>query len=109
MKRGVDVHPVRLVTADHLVDGPEREEIAQRGFQAVDMETSLYCAPGVAVLSVRTILDTPARSLSPEWLRPAAVLSQPSLWTQLIWLAWASPRYAIRAARVVEAGLQELS
>jgi hypothetical protein len=105
---GLKVRPIRLVTADHIVTADERPSLAALGFDAVDMESARLLDERTFVISVRVILDTPVRGLSDQWLSPGRSLLQPGLWRQAAWLAAAAPRYAWRAARVVEAGLQEL-
>jgi hypothetical protein len=49
------------------------------------------------------ILDTPARELNADWLRPVRALSDPRNWAEAMWLAREAPRCARRAAEVVAA------
>jgi hypothetical protein len=90
-----------LLTSVTIVRGPERGAWAASGFSGVDMETGLLEAPRIA--AVRVILDTPARELNADWLRPVRALSDPRNWPEAIWLAREAPRYARRAAEVVAA------
>lgn len=95
----------RLLTSPELVTGPDREFWARRGFVAADMETGLLGGRGLRVATVRVLLDTPSRDISPEWIRPTRSIASPSLWLQLLWLAWSAPRHAVRAASVVQEAL----
>lgn len=90
-----------LLTARSLLVGDERREWVQRGFVAADMETGLLAEQNLRVATIRVILDSPEHGISPEWLRPARAILQPSLWPELFWLSGAAPRYALRAARVL--------
>jgi hypothetical protein len=92
-----------LLCAPHLVVSRERENWAERGCAAVDMESGVVAARRLAV--VRVILDTPERELSPQWLQPLRACIQPWLWPQMIWLARTAPGYAARAARVAAAAV----
>ncbi|HKF77579.1 MAG TPA: hypothetical protein VKF59_15675, partial [Candidatus Dormibacteraeota bacterium] len=69
-----------------------------------DMETGLV--EGVPVATVRVVLDTPDRELSPAWARPWTALWQPRAWTELPWLAREGPRCARLAAAVLAAALE---
>jgi 4-hydroxy-3-methylbut-2-enyl diphosphate reductase len=67
------VHVGPVASADHLVHGAERGELARRGAVAVDME-SAWLAPAAAgrpFAVLRVVLDTPAREI---W-RPLATLA----------------------------------
>jgi hypothetical protein len=97
-----------LLTAPALVTGDARHEWAQRGFIAADMETGLLAGRNIRVATVRVILDSPERSISEQWVSPARALLQPALWGELLWLCRSAPRYALRAARVLKAGLDRL-
>jgi nucleoside phosphorylase len=103
----VEVGP--LLTAPVLITGDARREWAERGFLAADMETGLLADQDLNVATVRVILDTPDRSISEEWERPGKAVLQPRLWSELLWLAWAAPLYAVRAARVLNAGLERMA
>lgn len=93
-----------LLTARSLLVGDEGREWVQRGFVAADMETGLLAAQNLRVATIRVILDSPDHGISPDWLRPARAILQPSLWPELFWLSSAAPRYALRAARVLKYG-----
>lgn len=105
---GFDPEGGPLLTAGTLVTGVARQEWAARGFVAADMETGLLAGRTDRLATVRVVLDSPERSLSERWLAPGRAISQPSLWPELLWLAWAAPRYAVRAARVAAAGVERL-
>jgi hypothetical protein len=94
-----------LLTSQSLIVGDARYDWFQRGFVAADMETGLLMERNLRVATIRVVLDTPEYGLSPDWLRPTRALLRPSLWKELFWLSHAAPRYALRAARVVKAGL----
>jgi hypothetical protein len=94
-----------LFTADTLVTGPARDGWAQRGFVVADMETGLVARRVARFATVRVVLDTPRRSISDHWLAPSRTALRPSVWPELLWLSFAAPRYALRAARVLNAGL----
>jgi hypothetical protein len=96
-----------LLTARSLVAGSARRRWFERGFVAADMETGLLAERNLRVATVRVVLDSPEQEISPDWLRPARTLWQPSLWRELFWLSRAAPRYALRAAQVLKAGLGE--
>lgn len=95
-----------LLTSSSLIIGDERREWFQRGFVAADMETGLLAGQNLRVATVRVILDTPEHGISADWMQPARALLQPSLWRELFWLSRMAPRYALRAARVLKAGLK---
>jgi hypothetical protein len=57
------------------------------------------------VAAVRVVLDTPRQEISPAWERPARAALDPRHWSEGWWLLRTAPRYARRAARVVEAAL----
>jgi hypothetical protein len=97
-----------LLTASSLIVGAERSEWVRRGFVAADMETGLLAEQNLRVATVRVILDTPEHNISQEWLQPARAMRQLSLWRELFWLSHAAPRYALRAARVLKYGLDEM-
>ncbi|WP_279387874.1 1-hydroxy-2-methyl-2-butenyl 4-diphosphate reductase [Streptacidiphilus pinicola] len=69
---GLTVHHGVLHSSDHVVRGPERVRLAESGVTCVDMETAAVCraAPGVPVLSVRVVVDTPEYEL----VRPATLV-----------------------------------
>ncbi|MEY9873835.1 nucleoside phosphorylase [Streptacidiphilus sp. MAP12-33] len=69
---GLTVHQGVLHSSDHVVRGAERTRLAESGVTCVDMETAAVCraAPGVPVLSVRVVVDTPEYEL----VRPATVV-----------------------------------
>ena len=99
----VDTGP--LLTAQAFLTGDDRHTWSQRGFVAADMETGLLAERNLHVATVRVVLDSPEYGISPDWLRPARALWQPPLWKELFWLSRVAPRYALRAARVLKAGL----
>jgi hypothetical protein len=103
-----DLESGPLLTAPSLVTGDARHEWAQRGFIAADMETGLLAGRNIRVAAVRVILDSPERSISEQWVNPARALLQPALWGELLWLCRSAPFYALRAARVLKAGLERL-
>jgi hypothetical protein len=94
-----------LFTASALVVGDERAYWYRRGFVAVDMETGLLMRQNLRVATVRVVLDSPNYQIAPDWLRPTRAMLQPALWSELFWLSRMAPRYALRAARVLKAGL----
>ncbi len=96
----------RLLTAPTLVTGDERTVWADRGFVAADMETALLAQTAQRFATVRVVLDTVHRTIAAEWLTPTRAMRSPRLWGQLAWMTWAAPRYAVRAARIIEAGLE---
>lgn len=96
----------RVLTAAEIVTGEARAQWSRQGFSAVDMESGLLDPESWRVASLRVILDTPARSISPDWLRPARAVRRPECWPELLWLAIAAPRFAWRAARVLRAALR---
>jgi nucleoside phosphorylase len=100
---GIEPRSEPMVTTTTVVTGGERRRWADRGYAAVDMETGLLRAPRVA--AVRTILDTPLRELSEDWLNPALAALKPWNWRELLWLAREGPRCARLAAQVVAAAL----
>jgi 4-hydroxy-3-methylbut-2-en-1-yl diphosphate reductase len=61
--RAVQVGPI--CTADHLIDGAERAELAATGALAVDTESAALAgaAGDLPVLAVRAVADTPSRPL----------------------------------------------
>lgn len=98
---GLSVESRPMLTTRRLVTGAERLALADSGCVVADMETGLLDAPAVA--SVRVVLDTPDRELSPVWARPWRALWQPAAWTELPWLLREGPRCATLAARVLAA------
>jgi len=62
---GLTVHTGPIFSADHVVHGAERAELASRGALAVDMESAfLASAAGETPLAVvRVVVDTPSRPL----------------------------------------------
>ena len=95
-----------LLTAQSLIVGGERHDWSQRGFVAADMETGLLAGQNLRVATIRVVLDSPEHGISPDWLRPGRAFLQPTLWRELFWLSHAAPRYALRAAHVLKAGLE---
>jgi len=94
-----------LLTAQSLIAGGDRHDWFQRGFVAADMETGFLAGRNLRVATVRVVLDSPEHGISPDWLRPTRALLQPALWRELFWLSRVAPQYALRAARVLKAGL----
>ncbi len=94
-----------LLTAQSLIVGGDRHDWSQRGFVAADMETGLLAGRNLRVATIRVVLDSPERGISPDWLRPTKALLQPPLWRELFWLSRVAPRYALRAAHVLKVGL----
>ncbi|MGH2442264.1 MAG: hypothetical protein ACRDFX_03750 [Chloroflexota bacterium] len=92
-----------LLTADTMITSSARSMWAAKGFDAVDMETGLLAGSGSRFATVRIVLDGPDHPISEEWLRPGAALTRFRLWQELLWMAGAAPRYALRAARIVDA------
>jgi hypothetical protein len=105
---GFPVHGGSLLTAPSLIVGQERRAWAHKGFVAADMEAALLAARGYRVATIRAVLDGPKQEISQEWRRPATAMLQPRLWTELFRLGRTAPQYALRAARVLKAGLQTL-
>ena len=98
-----------LLTAPSMVAGPARQEWAHRGFVAVDMETGLLAGRSLRVATIRVVLDSPDHGISRQWLSPAGAWLRPRLWSELFWLCRVAPPYALRAARVLKAGLERLA
>jgi hypothetical protein len=94
-----------LLTAQSLIVGSDRHDWSGQGFVAADMETGLLMGRNLRVATIRVVLDSPEHGISPDWLRPTRALLQPLLWRELFWLSCMAPRYALRAARVLKAGL----
>src|SRR6266478_2268237 len=94
-----------LLTAQSLITGGDRRDWSQRGFVAADMETGLLAGRNLRVATIRVVLDSPERGISPDWLRPTRALLQPPLWRELFWLSRVAPQYALRAAHVLKVGL----
>jgi hypothetical protein len=97
-----------LLTAPSLVVGRARQEWADRGFVAADMETGLLADKSLRVATIRVVLDSPEQGISRDWLRPADALLRPRLWRELFWLCRVAPPYALRAARVLKVALELL-
>lgn len=102
--RPVDGH---LLTAPHIVTGAERAVWAKQGFIAADMEAAILAESNTAFATVRVILDSPSRSMSDAWESPAKALMHLDGWRELGWLAWAAPRYSVRAARIAAAAIDQ--
>jgi hypothetical protein len=94
-----------LLTAPSLVVEDSRQNWFQRGFVAADMETGLLIGQNLRVATIRVVLDSPDRGISPDWLKPARAMLRPQLWPELFWLGRAAPQYALRAAQVLKVGL----
>lgn len=105
---GFEVVHDPLLTAPTLVCGTERQAWRRRGYVAADMETGLLGGLGVRVAGVRVVLDTPVREIDDEWLGGPRALRRLDLWGELLWLGRTAPGYALRAARVLQAGLRLL-
>lgn len=97
-----------LLTAAFIVTGVARGDWAARGFVAADMETAVLAKRVPRFATVRVVLDSPDRSISNRWTDPRRAALKPALWPELLWLTYAAPAYALRAARVVRAGLEIL-
>jgi len=104
--RRLGFEPARgaLVTTTTLLSGAERAAWAQRGYEAVDMETGLIRADRVAC--VRVVLDTPDRELSEAWLHPWTVLLTPHGWREIGWVLREAPSCARVAAEVLAAAFR---
>src|SRR5437764_5848226 len=98
-----------LLTAPAFVAGAARQQWAGRGFVAADMETGLLAERNLRVATIRVVLDSPERGISREWLSPASAVLRPEIWGELFWLCRVAPSYALRAARVLRAGLERLA
>jgi hypothetical protein len=97
-----------LLTGPSMLVGPAQQEWADRGFVAADMETGLLAGRNLRVATIRVALDSPDHGISQQWLRPAGALLRPRLWSELFWLCRVAPPYALRAAHVLKAGLEQL-
>jgi hypothetical protein len=97
-----------LLTAPSLVVDSARQEWADRGFVAADMETGLLAERNLRVATIRVVLDSPEHRISREWLSPVSAVLRPRLWGELFWLCRVVPPYALRAARVLKAGLEQV-
>jgi hypothetical protein len=97
-----------LVTTRSFITGPERADWARSGFVAADMETGLAALLAPRIVALRVILDAPAKPISDRWLTPSRAVMRPALWPELLWLGWSAPRYALRAGRVLKAGLARI-
>jgi hypothetical protein len=102
-------HTGPLLTAPSMVVGPARQTWAQRGFVAADMETGLLAGRALRVATIRVALDGEGHDISSAWERPSTILVRPRLWRELFWLSLAAPRCSLRAAKVLQAGLDALS
>jgi len=107
MRLPADTRP--MLTSSTLVVGEARAYWARRGFASVDMETGKAASQGTSVATIRVALDGPRNEISRLWERPLEALRQPALRTQGLWLVQTAPRYALRAARVLNAGLQNIT
>lgn len=103
----VDTRP--LLTASRLITGREREHWAIRSFAAADMETALLANQRLRVATIRVVLDAPTHPISQGWVAPARALIHPGMLTELAWLAWNGPQFALRAADVLGGGLTDLT
>jgi hypothetical protein len=92
-----------LVSTSAMVTGANRGVWAARGHVAVDMESAAAAATAPRFGTVRVILDTPRRELSPAWVNPARAARNPANWREAIWLAINTPRYSLRVGAVLEA------
>jgi hypothetical protein len=90
-----------LLTATHLITGPERKLWADKGFLAVDMESAHLAGRAAGLAVVRVILDTPYHELSPAWERPTRAALDPWNFRELVWLLRNVPRFSLRAASVL--------
>jgi hypothetical protein len=102
---GFEVENGPMVTATALLVGRARGVWWGRGFVAADMETGLLAPCHRRVATVRVVLDTASHELDEEILASLAAFLHPRLWKQLWRLGRVAPAYALRAARVLEAGL----
>lgn len=92
-----------LVSTSAMVTGANRGVWAARGHVAVDMESAAAAATAPRFGTVRVILDTPRRELSPAWVNPARAARNPANWREAIWLAINTPRYSLRVGAVLQA------
>lgn len=92
-----------LLSASGMVTGPARAAWAGRGHVAVDMESAGAAKTAQRFGVLRVILDTPRRELSAEWAEPGRAIRRPSNWSDALWLAVNTPRYALRVGAVLEA------
>ena len=102
---GYEVENGPMVTATSLLVGRARGTWWSRGYVAADMETGLLASRRHRVATVRVVLDTASHELDEEVLAPVAAFLHPRFWKQVWWLGRVAPAYALRAARVLEAGL----
>ncbi len=98
-------HHGAMLTSRSMVSG-DRSHFFGGPCVAVDMEAATVAGAIERFASVRVVLDTPSRPISNHWLQPSRAVRQPRLWSELLWLLWAAPQYAVRAARVVDMGLR---
>lgn len=100
---GFPVATGSLVSTSAPVTGANRGVWANRGHIAVDMESAAAAATAPRFGTVRVILDTPRRELSPEWVNPPRAARNPANWREAIWLAVNTPRYSLRVGAVLQA------
>ncbi len=104
--RGLRVHTGPMISTDHIVNGPERAELARTGALAVDMESAAIVrslkASGVPVAVVRVIVDTvhaPINRLSTVTSGAQALRILRKVGPALpIWAALAGPRTVVLAS-----------
>ncbi len=103
-RHGVRARVGPIACSDHVVSGPERDELAESGALAVEME-SRWLAPAAAgrpFAVVRAVVDTPANELrSPATVRHVARAYrslQSSVPARERWAAAAMPRSVLLAA-----------
>jgi hypothetical protein len=100
---GFPVETGSMISATIMVTGPLRQTWADRGHVAVDMESAAAAATAPRFGVVRVVLDAPRRELSAAWAVPARAIRNPANWPDALWLAIASPRYALRVGAVLQA------
>jgi Phosphorylase superfamily len=100
---GFPVATGSLVSTSAMVTGANRGVWADRGHLAVDMESAAAAATAPRFGTVRVVLDTPQRELSPAWVNPARAARNPANWREAIWLAVNTPRYSLRVGAVLQA------
>jgi nucleoside phosphorylase len=103
---GLPVSGGAILTASAIVTGAGRQAWLDQGFFGADMESAVIAHSFARVAVVRVILDSPSRPISAEWEHAARAVTKPRLWAELMWMAVHAPRYALRAAAVVERGLR---
>jgi hypothetical protein len=92
-----------LISTRAMVTGSGRDDWARRGHVAVDMESAAAAATAPRFGTVRVILDTPRHELSPAWVNPMRAIRDPANWSEALWLAIHTPRYALRVGSVLQA------